>query len=66
MDCKDARNRYMQAMQLGLIVAGSSMRGLSVLLSLVETSLRTQTALEIAQEAYSSQLLVDTFVHHVY
>ena len=35
--------------QLGLIDAGSSMRSLSVLLSAMETSLRTRTALEIAQ-----------------
>ena len=38
----------MQAIQLGLIDAGSSTRSLSVLLSAVKTGLRTCTALEIA------------------
>ena len=41
----------MRAIQLGLIDPGRSTHSLSVLLSAVETSLRTQTALEIAQEA---------------
>ena len=37
---------YMQAIQIG---TGSSMCSLSVLLSVMETSLRTQTGIEIAQ-----------------
>ena len=41
----------MKGLQLGLIDSGSSTRSLSVLLSTVETSLRTRTALEIAQGA---------------
>ena len=43
--------RYMWAIQLGLIDAGSSMRSLSVLLSAMVMSLRTRTALEITQWA---------------
>ena len=48
-DSKDSRIRYMRAIQLGHINAGSSTHSLSVLLSAMEMSLRTQTALEIAQ-----------------
>ena len=40
-------------MQLGLIDAGSSTRSLSVLLSAMETSLRTQITLETAQWAWA-------------
>ena len=61
MDCKDARNRYMRAMQLGLIDAGSSTCSLSVLLSTVETSLRTRTALEIAQGALAG--IISRHIH---
>ena len=43
-------NRYMQAIEIGMIDTGSSKCSLSVLLS-VKTSLRTQTGLEIAQSA---------------
>ena len=43
-DISDDWNRYMLAIQLGLIDPGSSMRSISVLLSAVETSLRTWTA----------------------
>ena len=50
-DSNNAWMRYTQAIQLGLIDAGSSMCSLSVLLSAVEMSLRTQIALEIAQWA---------------
>jgi len=39
----------MQAIQLGLVDAGSSTHSLSVLLSAVEMSLRTQTTLKTAQ-----------------
>ena len=39
----------MRAIQVGLIDTGSSTRSLSVLLSAMETSLRTQTPLEITQ-----------------
>ena len=49
LDGNDGSIRYMRAIQLGLIDAGSSMHSLSVLLSAVEMSLRTQTGLEIAQ-----------------
>jgi len=39
----------MQVIQLGLIDTGCSTRSLSVLLSAMETSLRTRTTLEITQ-----------------
>jgi len=39
----------MRAIKLGLIDAASGTHSLSVLLSAVETRLRTQTALEITQ-----------------
>ena len=42
---------YMWAIQLGLIYTGSSTRSLSVLLSAMEMSPRTQTGLEITQWA---------------
>ena len=43
------KKRYMWAIQLGLIDAGSDTHSLSVRLSAVEMRLRTQTALEITQ-----------------
>ena len=43
VDSNDSWIRYMQAIQLGLIDAGSSTPSLSVLLSAMETSLRTWT-----------------------
>ena len=46
----------MWAIQKGMIGAGSSTRSLSVLLSAVETSLRTRTALEIAQFALAASI----------
>ena len=48
-DSTDGRIRYIWAIQLGLIDAGSSYT--AVLLSAVETSLSTWTPLEIAQWA---------------
>ena len=48
-DSNDDWIRYVWVIQLGMIDAGSSTRSFSVLLSAVETSLRTWTALEIAQ-----------------
>ena len=48
-DSNDSYNKYMRTLQLDLINAGSSTHSLSVLLLAMETSLRTQTALEIAQ-----------------
>ena len=51
VDSNDGWIRYMGVIQLGLIDAGSSTCSLSVLLLAVEMSLRTQTALEIAQWA---------------
>ena len=53
MDSNNGWNGYMRAIQLCLIDAGSSMHSLSVLLSAVKMSLRTQTGLEIAQWASS-------------
>ena len=50
----------MRVIQLGLIDSGSSTHSLSVLLSAVETSLRTHTALEIAQ------LLTEIISTHVH
>ena len=44
----------MRVIQIGMIDAGSSMHSLSVLLSAVETSLRIQTGLEIAQLALTA------------
>ena len=49
LDGNNGSIRYMRAIQLGLIDADSNMHSLSVLLSAVEMSLRTQTGLEIAQ-----------------
>ena len=51
----------MRVVQLDMIDAGSSTRNLSVQLSVVETSLRTQTALEIAQGA--SAAIISTHFH---
>ena len=48
-DSNNDWNRYMRAIQIAMIDAGSSTCSLSVLLLAVETSLRTWTALEIAQ-----------------
>ena len=52
--------RYMLAIQLGLIDVGSSMHSLSVLLSAMETSLRTRTGLEIAH--WASVAIISTWV----
>ena len=50
-------HRYMRAI---LIDAGSSTRSLSVLLSAVETSLRTQT------DSYAVSVYIRVFVRRVY
>ena len=50
-DSNDGWNRYMWVIQLGLIDTGSSTHSLSVLLSAMEMSPRTQTGLEITQWA---------------
>ena len=55
-DSIDDWNRYMEAIQLGLVDAGSSTHSLSVLLWAMETSLRTRTALEIAQWALAASI----------
>ena len=55
----------MRAIQVGMIDAGSSMRILSVLLSAVETSLRTQTDLEIAQLASTAIISMRIRVLHI-
>ena len=60
-DSNDSWIRYMWVIQLGLTDAGSSTRNLLVLLSAVEMSLRTQTALEIAQWAW-----VGIIVQHIH
>ena len=65
VDSNDGWNKYMRAIQLGLIDAGSSAHSLSVLLSVVKTSLWTQTALEIVQGASAAQL-VHAFLRHVH
>ena len=52
----DDWNGDVRAIQIGMIDAGSSTRSLSVLLSAVETSLRTRTALEIAQFALAASI----------
>ena len=53
-------NKYMRAIQLGMIDTGSSTCSLSVLLSAVEMSLRTWTGLEIAQ--WASVAIISTHV----
>ena len=54
MDSNDDWNKYMRAVQIGMIDTGSRSSRLSVLLSAVETSFRTQTGLEIAQWALAA------------
>ena len=54
----------MRRIQLGLIDTGSSTHSLLVLLSVVEMSLRTQTALETAKGALAA-IISTHFVHHI-
>ena len=54
MDSNDYWNKYMQAVQIGMIDAGSRTSRLSVLLSAVETSFRTRKGLEIGQWALAA------------
>ena len=62
LDGNDGWIRYMRAIQLGLIDAGSTciMHSLSVLLSAMKTSLRTRTGLEIAH--WASVAIISTWV----
>ena len=55
----------MRVIQLGLIDTDSSTHSLSVLLSAVETSPKTQTALRQLSEC-RQQFLVQTFMRRVY
>ena len=64
-DSNDGWIRYMWALQLGLIDTGSSMHSLLVLLSAVETSLRTHTVLEIAQWESVGIISTQVCVPHV-
>ena len=64
-DSNDGWNKYMWAIQLGLIDAGSSTWSLSVLLSAVETSFRTWTPLEIAQWAIAAIISMHVHVQRI-
>ena len=57
-DSIDDWNRYIWAIQKGMIDTGSSTHSLSLLLSAVWTSLRTQTGLEIAQWALAASISI--------
>ena len=59
-DSSDGRMKYIRGLQLALLDTSSSTRSLSVLLSAVETSLRTRKAQEIAQGG--SAVIISTHV----